>query len=129
MRRLKNWLRLLVIAAATLAPSVLPAPAQCLPCQAAFDAAYVAAQPPQVAALLTDNKAAADAMSLATQGFVIDVPIDVYHWDACLVMALRQQSGYTWVPSALQPPVLVAPGITFNGQQYDPNNPPPGSVE
>jgi hypothetical protein len=36
--------------------------------------------------------------------------------------------GYTWVPSALQQPVEVAPGLTYAGASYDPSKPPAGSI-
>jgi hypothetical protein len=43
---------------------------------------------------------------------------------------MRQAAGYTWVPSAGQNPVEVAPGLGAVGNlaAYDPNNPPPGSI-
>lgn len=101
--------------------------------QQTFDAAYWAAQRPEVVALLTvadqttrDNQAAA----LAMQGFIIDVPIMVWGWDPYLVMQMRQQFGYTWVPSALQPSVAEAPGVNQAGTvSYNPLAPPPGSVK
>lgn len=70
------------------------------------------------------------AMSLATEGFVIDVPIMVWGWDAYLTMTLREQYGYTWVPSALMPPVQMAPGVPplAGMAPYDPNNPPKGAI-
>ena len=92
---------------------------------------WAMSQPLPVAALQSNAYPSdfTQAMTLATQGFTVDVPIMVYHWDPCLVMALRATQGYTWVPSALQPPVLVAPGLSFNGQAYDPNSPPVGSIK
>jgi hypothetical protein len=68
--------------------------------------------------------------TLASAGYNIDVPIMIWGWDAAKVMAARQSYGYTWVPSALQQPVSVAPGITGPGiTPYDPKNPPKGSIE
>src|SRR5262249_26271041 len=65
----------------------------------------------------------------AGKGFVVDVPIMVWAWDAYLVMKLRSEYGYAWVPSALQPAVTVAPGIGVPGAvSYDAANPPAGSV-
>ncbi len=61
------------------------------------------------------DQRATTAAQLATQGFTIDVPIMVWGWDAYLMMTMRAQFGYTWVPSALQPPVTIAPGDTQPG--------------
>jgi len=99
--------------------------------QQTFDQAYWAHQPPAVAALqnMQGDVRTSTAMSLATQGNTIDVPIMVWAWDPYLVMLMRQQYGYTWVPSALMPPVTMAPGITVPGQaSYDPANPPAGAI-
>src|SRR5580704_15848711 len=100
--------------------------------QQQFDLAYWASQPPEVQALpaITDpEQRAAQAATLATNGFTIDVPIMVWGWDAYLVMTMREQFGYTWVPSALQPPAASAPGDTEAGvAAYNPLNPPPGSI-
>lgn len=100
--------------------------------QQQFDQAYWASQPPEVQALQTIDPAqrAAQAATLAKNGFIIDVPIMVWGWDAYLVMTMRAQMGYTWVPSALQPPISIAPGLTVPGVvPYDPSNPPPGSIK
>ena len=54
----------------------------------------------------------------------------VWGWDAFLTMTMRVQFGYTWVPSALQPPVSIAPGIAQPGVvSYDPLHAPPGSIK
>src|ERR1700678_2721735 len=101
--------------------------------QQQFDQAYWASQPPEVQALpgIADpDQRAAQAATLATDGFTIDVPIMVWGWDAYLVMTMRAQFGYTWVPSALQPPVSIAPGTTQPGViPYNPADPPPGSIK
>jgi hypothetical protein len=69
------------------------------------------------------------AADLASKGFVIDVPIMVWSWDAYLVMKLRSDFGYTWVPAALQTPVTIAPGLSAPGTvPYDPAHPPAGSI-
>jgi len=98
-----------------------------------FDQAYWASQPPEIQALpgIADpGQRAAKAAQLATNGFTIDVPIMVWGWDPYLAMQLRQQFGFTWVPSALQPPVTIAPGLAQPGVvAYDPSNPPPGSIK
>jgi len=97
------------------------------------DDAYWAKQPKPVQQLreIDDiDQRKAMAMSLAAQGYSIDVPIMVWGFDAGKTMALRQQYGYTWVPSAMQDPIELAPGLSFPGnlQAYDPNHPPPGSI-
>ncbi len=105
-------------------PTVLPDD------NAAFDQAYWASQPPEVQAIESMASPEATALSLAAKGFVIDVPIMIWKWDPWKVMRLRQQYGYTWVPSALQPPIQEAPGINEPGlTPYDPNNPPAGSIK
>jgi hypothetical protein len=100
---------------------------------AAFDAAYWARQPKAVQALekIQDpDKRMAMASQLASEGYTIDVPIMAWGWDAYKTTMLRNGFGYTWVPSATQAPVEVAPGLPAMGtlQAYDPNNPPPGSI-
>jgi hypothetical protein len=101
--------------------------------QTKFDQAYWASQPPEVRALpgLTDlDQRATRGAELAAKGFLIDVPIMVWGWDAYLVMKMRTDYGYTWVPSALQPPVAIAPGITVTGAvPYDAAHPPSGSIK
>lgn len=96
------------------------------------DSIYLASLQPAVAALMSmqpDGTRESAAKDLATQGYTIDVPIQAWGWDATLTMALRKQYGYTWVPSALQPPVALPPGLSFPGlTPYDANNPPPGSI-
>lgn len=95
---------------------------------------YWASQPPEIQALrslpdASDARAKA-AEDLAKNGFRIDVPIMVWAWDAFKVMKLRSDFGYTWVPSALMPPVTLAPGLAMAGNvPYDPNAPPPGSIK
>ena len=69
------------------------------------------------------------ATQLAQQGYSIDVPIMVWGWDPQITTQLRQSMGYTWVPSALQQNIAVAPGITQGSQTpYDPAHPPAGSI-
>jgi hypothetical protein len=101
--------------------------------QEAFDNAYWASQPAPVQALRTmqnQEQRAAVATQLASEGYSIDVPIMVWGWDPSITMAMRQSEGYTWVPSALQNPVEVAPGLPSLGTlaAYNPNNPPAGSI-
>jgi hypothetical protein len=101
--------------------------------QTAFDKAYWASQPPELQALpaMEDfGQRTTRAAVLATKGFVVDVPIMVWGWDPYLVMTMRANYGYTWVPSALQPNISVAPGVTQPGAvAYDPTQPPPGSIK
>jgi len=69
------------------------------------------------------------AEQLADEGYTIDVPIMAWGWDPYNTMYAREQYGYTWVPSALQQPVEIVPGLTMGGvPAYDPNDPPPGSI-
>jgi hypothetical protein len=100
--------------------------------QTEFDQAYWASQPAEVRALPSVEDQALRAQrgaDLAIKGFVIDVPIMVWGWDPYLVMKLRSDFGYTWVPSALQPPVSVAPGLLAPGTiPYDPAHPPSGAI-
>ena len=97
-----------------------------------FNDAYWAKQPADVQQLRNigdTGQRTLMATQLAAQGYKIDVPIMVWGWDPSQVTSLRQSYGYTWVPSALQNPVAVAPGLSDPGMQpYDPNNPPAGSI-
>jgi hypothetical protein len=94
--------------------------------------AYWASQPVAVQAL---EYAPADqkyelAQQLAEEGYAIDVPIMVWGWDPLATMIQRQEEGYTWVPSAMQPGIEEEPGVSMpQGTPYDPNNPPPGSIQ
>lgn len=98
-----------------------------------FNSAYWAAKPPSVRALKdieNQQERALKAFEQATRGFVVDVPTMVWGWSPYLVMKMRQDYGYTWVPSALQPPVSIAPGLSVPGVvSYDPNNPLAGSIK
>jgi hypothetical protein len=101
--------------------------------QTAFDKAYWASQPIELQTLpaIDDfTQRSLRAASLAVKGFIVDVPIMVWSWDPYLVMTMRAAYGYTWVPSALQPNVTVAAGITQPGAvAYDPMHPLPGSIK
>jgi len=106
-------------------------PAQVEPIVTPSDA-YWAKQPPSVQALrdTPEDQRPGLAQQLAAQGYAIDVPIMVWGWDPLVTMTVRQNMGYTWVPSALQKPVGVVPGVAFPGAPgYDPNNAPPGSIQ
>ena len=98
---------------------------------ASFDDAYWAQQPAPVQQLrnIQDPTERTElATQLADQGYTIDVPIMVWGWDPQITTEARESLGYTWVPSALQTPVEVAPGVTFNGAKYNASDPPPGSI-
>ena len=93
--------------------------------------AYWASQPAAVQALryAPDGQKGAMAEQLASEGYSVDVPIMVWGWDPLATMIQRQSEGYTWVPSAMQPSVQDAPGISMPGTTpYDPSNPPAGSI-
>ncbi|MBZ5602098.1 MAG: hypothetical protein LAO79_07320 [Acidobacteriia bacterium] len=126
-------------AATALATSTDPAPSSS-DTPAAIDKsnmtptdAYWADQPAAVQALrdCPNDEKFSMAQDLAKQGYAIDMPIMVWGWDPLVTMTLRQQEGYTWVPSAFQPNIPIGPGITnvWNLPGYDPNNPPPGSIK
>ena len=100
--------------------------------QQVFDQAYWASQAPEVRGLPSiedQDSRGTRAADLASKGFVIDVPIMVWSWDTYLVMKLRADFGYTWVPAALQTPVTIAPGLSAPGTiPYDPAHAPAGSI-
>ena len=101
--------------------------------QQAFDDAYWASQPAPVQALRTmqdQNQREALASQLASEGYSIDVPIMVWGWDPSVTMTMRQAEGYSWVPSAGQKPVEMAPGLSEMGSTapYNPNQAPSGSI-
>lgn len=74
------------------------------------------------------------AQTLAQSGYTLDVPIDVWNWDAVTTMATRAQLGFSWVPSALQAPLNGAIGsgavpagaikVSVNAADYPPFDPP-----
>jgi hypothetical protein len=100
--------------------------------QSQFDAAYKAAQPKAVQALMAMpggwTARQATAIALVKQGYVIDNSIMVWGWDPWIVTQQRIAEGYTWVPSAGQPPVVVAPGLSYAGQMYEPQIVPAGGI-
>jgi hypothetical protein len=99
-----------------------------------FNVAYWESKPPEVKTLkpmehITIERVDA-AQALATKGFIIDAMIDAYGLSPWDVMKTREVNGYTWYPSLLQPPVIIAPGIIAPGMPvYDPDNPPAGSIK
>ncbi|HTW66643.1 MAG TPA: hypothetical protein VME17_18605 [Bryobacteraceae bacterium] len=110
----------------------MPPPSAAADPTLAFDNAYWAQQPAAVQALrnMPESEREGYAQQLASEGYQIDVPIMVWGWDPSMVTSMRQADGYTWVPSAMQNPVEVAPGLGALGNlaAYNPNNPPPGSI-
>lgn len=93
---------------------------------------YWAAQPPAVRALrgMDPTLVGIAAKKLADQGYIVDVYIMVYQYDAVTAMGIRQNNGFTWVPSADQPNIPTMPGCSVPGlPNYDPNNPPAGSIK
>ena len=97
-----------------------------------FNQIYWSHQPPEIQQLRTlsdSNLLLSRAMQLAAIGFLVDVPIMIWGWDPLKVMQMRQSYGYTWVPSAMMPPVQMAPGVSMPGATpYDPSAPPAGAI-
>jgi hypothetical protein len=121
-----------VTSSTTAAATIASTPTDAADERAAFDNNYWASQPTAVQALRTMPEEERDgyADQLASEGYSIDVPIMVWGWDPSIVTSMRQADGYTWVPSALQNPVEVAPGLGSLGNlaAYNPNDPPAGSI-
>jgi hypothetical protein len=72
------------------------------------------------------------ATQLAAQGYSIDTQIMLWGWDPQMTMTIRQEYGYTWVPSWGQPAITQAPGVSdplSTGSTYNPDAPPPGSIK
>jgi hypothetical protein len=95
---------------------VTPAPAPAAPVTEAD--AYWAQQPAAVRVLRDmPDSAAKDALAqkLSNEGYAIDNQIMVMGWDPQTTMMLRQDYGYTSVPSY--------------GQAFDPSKPPSGPIQ
>jgi hypothetical protein len=71
------------------------------------------------------------ALNLANQGYSIDTQIMVWGWDPQMTMQVRENQGYSWVPSYGQSNVPVGPGISdpYDPVSYNPASPPPGSIK
>jgi hypothetical protein len=96
--------------------------------------AYWNEQPTAVQALRNMPDGAAKdqlALSLANQGYTIDNQIMVMGWDPETTMMIRQDYGYSWVPSYGQSPITVAPGVSdpLATSTYNPDNPPAGAIK
>jgi hypothetical protein len=96
--------------------------------------AYWSKQPAAVQALrnMPDGEAKNRlALNLANQGYSIDTQIMVWGWDPQMTMTVRQNQGYSWVPSYGQSNVPVGPGISdpYEPVSYNPAAPPPGSIQ
>jgi hypothetical protein len=122
-----------LIPEATNAAAATPAPAPAATSTArSANEAYWSKQPSPVQQLrhIDDyGQRAMLAAQLAAEGYPIDVPVMVWGWDASKITQLRQGFGYTWIPSAMQPQVSAAPGISGGAiSPYDPAHPPEGSI-
>jgi hypothetical protein len=96
--------------------------------------AYWDAQPAAVQALRNMPDGAAKnalALNLANQGYSIDTQIMVWGWDPQMTMTVRQNQGYSWVPSYGQANIPVGPGLSMpdNPNSYSPGNPPAGAIQ
>lgn len=79
-------------------------------------------------------KRIAEGHRLAQEGHILDKEIDIQFADVpsapWQIMHRRMSLGYTWVPSALQPNIEMAPGLAGpQAPAYDPANPPRGSIK
>jgi len=110
-----------------------------------FNEIYLASLAPPNAALITHkyaslvevgspeyNPTAAKALlqDALVGGFPIDYAIQMLGWDPQMVMQVRQNDQYAWVPAYGQPNINIAPGLSMPGV---PSNytivPPPGSIK
>ena len=115
-----------------VAQSTVPQPAS-TPTETEADA-YWAQQPAAVQVLrgMPDDDAKEKlALSLANQGYSIDTQIMVWNWDPQMTMQVRENQGYSWVPSFGQSNVPIGPGLSMPGvpNSYSPNSPPAGSIQ
>ena len=68
------------------------------------------------------------AQECAAQGLPVDLNTMLYCADPVQTMRARVVYGYTWVPAMGQPSVTVIPTLA-SVEQYDPANPPAGSIK
>lgn len=99
---------------------------------AEFNAAYLKAQPAAVQALMASPQPRMQqAIELALAGYLIDGTIMVWGWDSYQTTKARTEFGYTWVPSYMQPPVQIAPGLSQGASgppTYDGSIVPHGAI-
>jgi hypothetical protein len=98
-----------------------------------YNEAYFLSKPDRVRSLWDINDSAeryTAAVALAHEGYILDGSIDGYGNDPYLVNTDRIVTyGYTWIPSLLQPPLSVAPGLHIPGiADYNPNVIPAGAI-
>jgi hypothetical protein len=96
--------------------------------------AYWDAQPAAVQALRNMPDGAAKnqlALNLANAGYSIDTQIMVWGWDPQMTMTVRENQGYSWVPSFGESNIPVGPGLSMPGNpsSYSPSNPPSGAIQ
>jgi hypothetical protein len=96
--------------------------------------AYWSAQPAAVQALrnMPDGEAKDQlALKLANEGYSIDTQIMVWGWDPQMTMTIRENQGYSWVPSYGEANIPVGPGLSMpdNPTNYNPAAPPAGSIQ
>lgn len=96
--------------------------------------AYWDAQPAAVQQLrdMPDGEAKDQlALNLANQGYSIDTQIMVWGWDPQMTMTMRENEGYSWVPSYGQANIPVGPGLSMpeDPTTYNPGNPPAGAIQ
>jgi len=74
------------------------------------------------------------AMELAAAGCTIDMAVDVNAGSYWKVTEQRRRYGYTWVPAAHMPNILIAPGLWMPsedddaGMSYNAAEPPMGAI-
>jgi len=95
--------------------------------------AYWDAQPTAVQVLrnMPDGEAKNQlALNLANQGYSIDTQIMVWGWDPQMTMTVRENQGYSWVPSYGQANIPVGPGLSMpeDPTTYNPGNAPAGAI-
>jgi hypothetical protein len=71
------------------------------------------------------------ALSLANQGYSIDTQIMVWGWDPQMTMTMRENEGYSWVPSYGESNIPVGPGLSMPSDPttYNPADPPSGAIQ
>jgi len=99
-----------------------------------FNSTYWASFSPEIQALAQvesfSPERMAKAVELAISGKLIDPEIQARGANPWETMMLREAYGYTWVPSLLQPPVLIAPGLVVPGvAPYNAESFPAGSIK